>query len=122
MYHTWYYTTLLGQHRRGCQLFRDSEPSTPGLLLSLDLLQVRVIWLLSYIVSLILLHLTLCLVLNKSSRGTHLSCSEFQTATLENCAAIYRLRETSHLCCSGGGGMVYPAAKWVPSINKTVLA
>ena len=21
--HTWYYTTLLGQHRRKCQLFRD---------------------------------------------------------------------------------------------------
>ena len=29
--------------------------------------------------------------------------SEFQTATSENCAAIYRLRETSHLSCSGGG-------------------
>ena len=27
--------------------------------------------------------------------------SEFQTATSESCAAIYRLRETSHLSCNG---------------------
>ena len=36
--------------------------------------------------------------MNKSSRGTH-----FQTATSENCAAIYRLRETSYLPSSAGG-------------------
>ena len=23
IYHTWYYTTLLGEHRKGCQRFRD---------------------------------------------------------------------------------------------------
>ena len=27
IYHTWNYTRLLGQQRRECQLFRDSEPS-----------------------------------------------------------------------------------------------
>ena len=30
IYRTWYYTTLLGQHRlRECQLFRDWESSLP---------------------------------------------------------------------------------------------
>ena len=33
IYHTWYYTTLLGQHRRGCQLLMDKKPSVgPSLL------------------------------------------------------------------------------------------
>ena len=27
IYHNWFYTTLPGRHRRGCQLFRDYEPS-----------------------------------------------------------------------------------------------
>ena len=43
--------------------------------------------------------------LRPCSRGTHLSCSmyDFLTATSTNCAAIYRLREASHLPSSGGG-------------------
>ena len=47
------------------------------------------------------------LALDKYSRGTqsNLSCSmyNFKTASSENCAAIYRLRETSHIPSSGGG-------------------
>ena len=27
IYHIWYYKTMLGQHRRKCQLFREQEPS-----------------------------------------------------------------------------------------------
>ena len=44
--------------------------------------------------------------LNKSLRvtQTHLSCNdEFQTATSENCAAIYRSRGPPHLSSSGSG-------------------
>ena len=32
IYYIWYYTTLLGQHMRRCQLFRDWEPSVLSLL------------------------------------------------------------------------------------------
>ena len=27
IYHIWFHSTLLGQHRRECQLFRDEEPN-----------------------------------------------------------------------------------------------
>ena len=36
IYHTWYYTTLLGRQRE-CQLFRDEEPSLHCALIDLHL-------------------------------------------------------------------------------------
>ena len=58
------------------------------------------------------------LVLNKSSWGTHLSCSlyhiVFSTATRENSASIYSLRGTSNLLSICSGGDIIPNTAWEP--------
>ena len=58
MYNTWYYTTLLGQHRRICQLFRYWEPTCS--LLFLLFMSVVDFW--SYYVNVVFCHLTIDLV------------------------------------------------------------
>ena len=78
-----------------------SESGSLLTLITLTRLATSLCYLALSLVTLTRVDFTPGLVLNKSSRGTHLSCS--LTETSENCAAIYRLRETSYLPSSDGG-------------------
>ena len=65
IYHTWYCKTLLGLHRRECELFRENEPS-----LQLHLLQACINWL--YPESFVFYpELIFVLLLIPKGKGTH---------------------------------------------------